>query len=163
LFAKLTKDSAAEILGTTLRAKLSPLFLDAEDDDDIITFVSNSNARQQKRRFHYHEEEMIRNALFYIGPEGSGTYFHTHSSALNVLCEGQKLWFLFPPKIHYGPILGSVPEWLIHVRPSLKVQPLQVVQKAGELLYIPTGWSHATINLKDVLGVAIELGVDLLI
>ena len=43
-------------------------------------------------------------------------------------------------------------------RPMQK--PLTLIQRSGELLFVPTAWSHATLNLETALGVAIEIGVD---
>merc|ERR1712129_5603 len=31
--------------------------------------------------------------------------------------------------------------------------PLTVLQEPGEILYLPAGWAHATVNLDDVLGI----------
>ena len=37
-------------------------------------------------------------------------------------------------------------------------KPYDCVQEAGTILFIPSGWHHATINLEDTIGIAIELG-----
>ena len=34
--------------------------------------------------------------------------------------------------------------------------PVECVQRSGQLLYVPSAWSHSTINLDDVIGLAIE-------
>ena len=41
---------------------------------------------------------------------------------------------------------------------DLPVQPLEIVQQEGEILYIPDLWLHATINLQTSVGVAVEMG-----
>ena len=33
---------------------------------------------------------------------------------------------------------------------------LQCVQSAGDIVYIPRGWGHATVNLEESAGVAVE-------
>jgi len=65
------------------------------------------------------------------------------------------------------PIKGSVREWLRQVCPAIKkgaaagaegVQvPLECVQGAGQLIYVPEGWWHATVNLVETIGVARQL------
>ena len=63
--------------------------------------------------------------------------------------------------VSHGPILGNFVDWMENVLPTMKQKPLKVVQRPGELLFVPTAWSHATLNLETTLGVAIEIGVDL--
>ena len=38
----------------------------------------------------------------------------------------------------------------------LYVQPAECVQHTGEVLYVPAMWSHATINLDESIGLAVE-------
>ena len=35
-------------------------------------------------------------------------------------------------------------------------QPLECMQNAGDVLYIPSGWGHATINIDESIGFAVE-------
>ena len=91
----------------------------------------------------------------------SGVYFHTHTNAVNLLVKGKKLWYLMPPKIYYGSTFESLTTWMVNVKPYLKYKPLEIVQNEGELLFVPTAWSHATMNLEETLGIAIEIGVDM--
>lgn len=37
------------------------------------------------------------------------------------------------------------------------LQPIECVQHAGEVVYVPSMWSHATINLDECIGLAVEL------
>jgi ribosomal protein L16 Arg81 hydroxylase len=56
-----------------------------------------------------------------------------------------------------------VPEFLRRVEkvlPTLEVPPLQCVQHAGEVVYVPTGWWHGILNLCDSVGVAFEVGIE---
>lgn len=46
------------------------------------------------------------------------------------------------------------------VLPTLEVPPLQCVQHAGEVVYVPTGWWHGILNLCDSVGVAFEVGIE---
>ena len=42
--------------------------------------------------------------------------------------------------------------------PCPRRQVFTALQGPGDVLFIPTGWSHATVNLLESVGVAIELG-----
>ena len=35
-------------------------------------------------------------------------------------------------------------------------QPLTAVQEAGDVLFVPAGWSHAILNLREGIGLAEE-------
>ena len=139
LFAKMTENERENLFGRSF-SELTSLF---EDE-----------------RFHFTDEERLASALFYIGPELSGAYFHSHTNAVNILAKGRKLWHLFPPGVSHGPVLGNLVDWMGNVLPLLKQKPLTLIQRSGELLFVPTAWSHATLNLETALGVAIEIGVD---
>ena len=49
-------------------------------------------------------------------------------------------------------------KWLAQEKPSLPLAPLECVQEAGEVIFIPAGWHHATLNLDTSVGMALELG-----
>jgi len=40
--------------------------------------------------------------IFFLGPNGSGTFFHSHSHTVNALVHGVKHWILLPPGAPYG-------------------------------------------------------------
>ena len=48
--------------------------------------------------------------------------------------------------------------WLEHVKPLLPIAPLECVQRSGDVVFVPEGWQHATINLANSVGIATELG-----
>ena len=43
--------------------------------------------------------------------------------------------------------------WIVCVA----LQPIECVQYADEVIYVPSMWSHATVNLDECIGVAVEL------
>ena len=114
-----------------------------------------------EERFHMNVQERNERSLFYIGGELSGAYFHHHGAAVNVLFKGKKKWYLLPPKMFYGPTSMNLVTWMHGIKPFLKYPPLEVLQEEGDLVFVPTAWSHATMNLEETLGVAIEVGMDL--
>ena len=49
--------------------------------------------------------------------------------------------------------------WAQKVLPTLmpEQKPLQCTQKAGELLFVPQGWAHATLNMGEAIAVGQQL------
>ena len=96
----------------------------------------------------------------------SGSTFHIHKHSVSVLLSGKKHWVIFPPD--RIPYMGFNPyenleQWLLTVYPRLSQatsggsppqdnMPFEVLQQAGEAVYIPEGWYHAarTLGLESV-------------
>ena len=113
--------------------------------------------------FEYDRAHRAREALFSLGPASAGAYFHAHTAAWNGLVYGRKRWFLFPPlSVPYGPESGlSMPQWVreVYDKPgALRVRPLECVQQAGEVMFVPAEWHHGILNLEDSVGVAVQMG-----
>jgi len=89
----------------------------------------------------------------------SGAPHHTHSSAINLLVSGEKRWWIVPPR---EAIFSRkhVAAWLEEDLPELRAEdrPLECVQRAGDLFYVPDDWGHAAVNLEDdIFGFTMEL------
>ena len=72
-------------------------------------------------------------------------------------CAGRKLWLLWPPaQAFYSkrPILDYLRHEFPHLEP--RERPLTVVQEAGDVVFVPSGWAHGILNLKEGLGLAEE-------
>jgi hypothetical protein len=104
----------------------------------------------------------------YLGPADSGLWFHRHGEAWNGLVFGRKRWMLFPPTWK-SPRLGigdpdtktplGLRRWLKEYHPKLAggaLAPLECAQTAGDVVYVPANWIHATNNLNDCVGVAVD-------
>ena len=111
-----------------------------------------------RSRYGYSREERAETALFYVGPAGSGVNFHQHTNAWNALFYGRKRWFLFPPALTAYSFL-PMRDWLAeHKNASLTTasRPLRCTQHAGDVLFVPEMWGHATHNILPTVGTAIE-------
>ena len=78
---------------------------------------------------------------------------HYHVDAWNALAHGKKRWFLYPPMegmYSAKPISYWMEQGYKHAK------PLEFVQDAGDIVYIPRYWSHAVFNLQESVGVAVE-------
>lgn len=104
-----------------------------------------------------------------IGPKRSGSMVHQDplgTSAWNASISGYKLWAMFPPFIKKPGISGKdLTErgknepffWFHEVLPKLQkkfgISPFFAVQKPGDLVFVPSKWWHAVINLTDTIAI----------
>ncbi|KAJ3284381.1 hypothetical protein HDU76_008308, partial [Blyttiomyces sp. JEL0837] len=113
-----------------------------------------------------------------IGPGRSGTGIHVdplNTAAWNALVFGHKRWALFPssaPKSMVDP--RGLPDheaatWFAHVYPYLydestrdpttntllaeRLGIIEILQKPGEIVFVPGGWHHVVINLDFTVAV----------
>eukprot|EP01087_Luapelamoeba_hula_P020468 TRINITY_DN698_c0_g1_i3.p1 TRINITY_DN698_c0_g1~~TRINITY_DN698_c0_g1_i3.p1 ORF type:complete len:697 (-),score=118.00 TRINITY_DN698_c0_g1_i3:17-2107(-) len=110
-----------------------------------------------------------------IGSQRSGSAFHLDpfkTSAWNALLSGRKRWALYPPGI-YPPGLdwdqddngkwdytGEDPvKWYLHhypaasTNPNIYLRPIECIQEAGDLIYVPSNWWHAVFNIEEAIAV----------
>jgi hypothetical protein len=122
---------------------------------------------------------------FFAGPANSGAPLHYHNDAFNVLVHGEKRWVLLPPsrtvRSNWHPThwvgkearlgekhpAGRAWSWehngstaSMDSGSMQETWPLKCVQKAGDLLYVPLHWGHATLNVHDSIGIAAEFSTD---
>eukprot|EP00420_Gonyaulax_spinifera_P014126 CAMPEP_0197913136 /NCGR_PEP_ID=MMETSP1439-20131203/76112_1 /TAXON_ID=66791 /ORGANISM="Gonyaulax spinifera, Strain CCMP409" /LENGTH=282 /DNA_ID=CAMNT_0043534969 /DNA_START=81 /DNA_END=925 /DNA_ORIENTATION=- len=97
--------------------------------------------------------------LLTMGGPRSGTQFHAHGSAFLTLLAGRKRWYLHRPgKVPQATartLSQQVSAWERDVLPDLGSEaPISCVQHAGETVFVPDSWAHATSNIEDTVGVA---------
>eukprot|EP00928_Gymnodinium_smaydae_P017568 TRINITY_DN16719_c0_g2_i1.p1 TRINITY_DN16719_c0_g2~~TRINITY_DN16719_c0_g2_i1.p1 ORF type:complete len:495 (-),score=94.08 TRINITY_DN16719_c0_g2_i1:361-1845(-) len=100
----------------------------------------------------------VRQPQFGLGFRGAGAHWHSHHAALNALFIGQKQWFLTPPEATTWSRLPAA-EWAAsEERHALQASGalLEVTQCAGDLLFVPDGWGHATVLQEYSVGVGQE-------
>eukprot|EP01046_Picozoa_sp_COSAG06_P038540 COSAG06_NODE_4457_length_4242_cov_52.233888_2_plen_126_part_00 len=62
---------------------------------------------------------------------------------------GKKHWFLLPPHEPNPPVMRPCD----YEKAALAPSTLECEQASGEVLFIPSGWWHATCNLDWVVGI----------
>jgi hypothetical protein len=103
---------------------------------------------------------------FLAGPAGSGSPWHTDphaTSAWNGLLYGRKRWALYPPQtrppgLAFADGRYAAPKafrWFLEVYPFLKPEerPIELIQEAGEVIFVPSGWWHTVLNVTETLAV----------
>jgi len=110
-----------------------------------------------------------------FGPPRSGSSVHVDplaTSAWNALISGQKRWVLYPPdKGLSKPLLkpkgigldGESVTWFQKAYPMTQTREwsevggcpksFDVVQNAGEIMFVPDGWWHAVLNITHTVAV----------
>jgi hypothetical protein len=104
-----------------------------------------------------------------VSPALAGAHPHFHGTAYNALVVGIRRWALVPPAhatftlqpaLEYFSTLrhGSAdPRHRAALVGSEPLPPwLDVVQRPGDVLYVPSQWQHATISLAESVAVAVE-------
>ncbi len=108
-----------------------------------------------------------------MGPARSGSGMHQDplgTSAWNALVSGHKRWVLFPPDAPRSVLYERIGDheaitWFDKVYPKL-VKPLkngsslasqygmiELVQRPGEIIFVPSGYYHIVINLDDTVAI----------
>lgn len=87
-----------------------------------------------------------------VGTWRQGVTFHAHEVSWNVQLAGRKLWMVVPAGTAKPPYAGSVDPCDYQREEGLLVPQERRVQmcevRAGEVLYLPGNWQHATCNLN---------------
>lgn len=103
---------------------------------------------------------------YYLGRRGTGAPHHMHSDAINLVVTGKKKWWVLTPRNsiwsrrHIMDYLKHGPKgpWVADGRDSEKAypedleddsSPMECVQGAGDLVYVPADWGHAALNMED--------------
>ncbi|XP_025108459.1 uncharacterized protein LOC112572786 isoform X2 [Pomacea canaliculata] len=100
-------------------------------------------------------------SFFFLGASGSGVVFHKHADTWNGVVFGRKRWFLYPTNntppggVFHG---FTIMNWYERIYPNLTLDkmPMECVQQGGDILYLPEGFYHATLNIGDTIAVALQ-------
>uniref|UniRef100_A0A672ZIF5 2-oxoglutarate and iron-dependent oxygenase JMJD4 n=1 Tax=Sphaeramia orbicularis TaxID=375764 RepID=A0A672ZIF5_9TELE len=103
----------------------------------------------------------------YMGPKGSWTPFHadvfrSYSWSANIC--GRKKWLLYPPgqeeflrdthgNLAYDVTSSELRDRGLYPHSEEACQPLEIIQEAGEIIFVPSGWHHQVYNLEDTISI----------
>ncbi|XP_075779078.1 2-oxoglutarate and iron-dependent oxygenase JMJD4 [Pelodiscus sinensis] len=103
----------------------------------------------------------------YMGPKGSWTPFHadvfrSYSWSANIC--GKKKWLLFPPRqeenlrdrhghLPFDITTPALQDSRVYPRYAQSCPPIEIIQEAGEIVFIPSGWHHQVYNLEDTISI----------
>eukprot|EP00929_Paragymnodinium_shiwhaense_P081531 TRINITY_DN42692_c0_g1_i1.p1 TRINITY_DN42692_c0_g1~~TRINITY_DN42692_c0_g1_i1.p1 ORF type:complete len:494 (+),score=92.24 TRINITY_DN42692_c0_g1_i1:217-1698(+) len=98
----------------------------------------------------------LRQPQFGVGMPGAGAPLHVHHAALNALFAGKKRWWITSPDAAFWS-RQPMASWkdsaaLAELRRRDAVH--EVLQEAGDLLFVPEGWAHATLLERGEHGAA---------
>ncbi|KAK9456875.1 hypothetical protein V1511DRAFT_477480 [Dipodascopsis uninucleata] len=160
--------------------KIYSEYMKSNSDESPLYLFDKNFARKTKLTDEYNVPEIFKTDYFtlladirpdyrwiIIGPERSGSTFHKDpnaTSAWNAVVEGEKYWIMFPPNVLPPGVYTSedesevtsplsIAEWLIefHKGAIQKTEYLDGFCKAGEVLYVPSGWWHLVINITSTI------------
>ena len=107
--------------------------------------------------------------IFFAGPKDTGALPHEHGNALNLLVSGKKKWVMFDTYLHKGKAYQNYYykqytskhksiDWFNteYDRLSTDVKLYECVQESNDIIFIPKGFSHTTLNKTEVLGIVLE-------
>lgn len=117
-----------------------------------------------------------------IGPSRYGLPFHNHGQTWLAVVHGTKYWFVYPPGFGaprsvdsmFSPFTSAL-DWYNEVYPHILesanakaplhtsfsalhggyagYRPLECRQHAGDILYLPSMWSHMTMNIGETIAI----------
>jgi len=103
--------------------------------------------------------------IFFMGAKGSrqsNHQDHFSSSKWQTQIYGRKRWILHPPELshalYYGKVDPFFPDFKQYPRYKAAMQQrFDVIVEAGDIMWWPSGWWHATEALDDTIGLARNL------
>eukprot|EP01082_Thalassiosira_pseudonana_P011562 g10219.t1 g10219 contig4:1458046-1459257(-) len=115
-----------------------------------------------------------------IGRDLQGLTFHRHNAAWNTVIFGAKRWLLYD-SVRFehnitrlkrmtrdinNPIQLTGADWIRKLydvderKEELRTFGHDCIQRAGEMIYVPSGWAHMVVNIGDTVAVVSERGLD---
>ncbi|EDV27990.1 uncharacterized protein TRIADDRAFT_20728, partial [Trichoplax adhaerens] len=136
---------------------------------DTYYFFGDNNHTEWKTLFSYYYKPpynipgFTSMLSFGIAGPGSGVPFHFHGPVFSETLHGKKArlsschWLLYPPnrKPQFDPNQTTL-QWLTcqYTKLNINEQPFECSVEPNEIIYVPSGWWHATINMKTTVFVS---------
>ncbi|CAE7040241.1 unnamed protein product [Symbiodinium natans] len=90
---------------------------------------------------------------YFWGGDRSGAALHYHVAAFNVLFVGEKEWYVTPP---YLAARSGIATYELFDRSGISMDHVfRCSQYAGDLVLLPDGWGHATLNHGFGVGIGV--------
>lgn len=135
--------------GDNLSAKLHFAYVPMPEADDPLGWARAEPPILEDRL------RQLASAHFYLGGVLMGSPpLHHQGHVFDSLVYGKKLWLMRPP---------AKPEFSLEVMHGYLSDgkgagATRCVQEAGDLLFVPAGWSHGSVCLSDCVGAATQFG-----
>eukprot|EP00118_Oscarella_pearsei_P018224 m.185902 g.185902 ORF g.185902 m.185902 type:complete len:83 (+) comp39338_c0_seq2:1294-1542(+) len=71
------------------------------------------------------------------------------------LLQGLSRWFLYPPGLSRYSKVHPL-HWYSNVYEKEKQSLVECTQLPGDLLFVPSRWTHSVLNIDEVVGIAVE-------
>jgi hypothetical protein len=112
--------------------------------------------------FSFSSRERWLEKYYYVGGNRAISPFRVHTNRYDAVVYGNKLNYLLPPMAYAGREhradnqTGLAEE--LKASEQWPVAPIKCFQQGGEVLFIPTGWFHASLVEKEAVGVEAAVG-----
>lgn len=119
----------------------------------------NSLYELPSKFMHAHQDPAL---SFGFAGSGTGVPFHTHGAVFAETVHGRKRWWLSPPALEprYDPDANTL-KWLRRVWPTYSAAEAAAMQECvcgrGDVIYIPSHWHHATLNIGETVFMSVFL------
>lgn len=92
--------------------------------------------------------------------------FRSYSWSANIC--GRKKWLLYPPgqeeflkdthgNLAYDVTAAALRDKDLFPQSDKACQPLEIIQEAGEIIFVPSGWHHQVYNLVRTVTITMEI------
>jgi ribosomal protein L16 Arg81 hydroxylase len=141
-------------------AGFAPQRLDVSGAKSQLLFGDHDHAAWAPLFDHYRKplafiDTRYHSLSFGVAPSGTGVPFHTHGHVFAEVTHGRKRWFLAEPgqKPTYSGEATTL-SWVLSEAGVVATETGAVwdcVADVGDMIYIPTHWHHATLNLGEAV------------